>query len=365
MSVNVGVCQRKMYTFVQFLRTFYTETYFNYKPKQHEIMKKSKKLKLFSARTVVLMLTAMFAAGAQSQTIKFEGNGIPYKAVIDGTSDSDVNILPEEYKVINKIEYNRYFQIGVPATIVLPFPTTGMTVTGGYFYEFNGVEYNPSSERWEATMTEVDANNLERNTPYIIVPTASILNFDLNGNYVHAYTDAATVTFDCWAFVGTYKKVYWVDISVDVASSKIVVNDGNMHQVEVGDYYGFAANSGTAVGGGSVSAGEFVKCSGNGEVDNSAFILPMRAYLKFVGDENCYANNDTQMVTRSSESSLPTSIAVVLRNADGQVASVGTVSKETGEITFEGWFTLDGIKLSAEPTESGVFIHNGKKVVVK
>ena len=34
-------------------------------------------------------------------------------------------------------------------------------------------------------------------------------------------------------------------------------------------------------------------------------------------------------------------------------------------ITFEGWFTLDGIKLPAEPTESGVYIHNGKKVVVK
>ena len=328
-------------------------------------MKKSKTLKLFSARTIVLMLTAMFTAGAQSQTIKFEGDGIPYKAVIDGTSDSDVNILPEEGKVINEIEYNRYFQIGVPATIVLPFPTTGMTVTGGDFYGFNGVEYNPSSGQWEATMTRVDANNLQRNTPYIIVPTASTLNFNLLGSDAHVFTGAATVTCDCWAFVGTYKKVYWVAKDVDVPNSGIVENDGNMHCVEVGDYYGFAANSGTAVGGGYVSAGEFVKCSGNGEANNSAFILPMRAYLQFVGNENCSANNDTQMVTRSSESSLPTSIAVVLRNADGQVASVGTVSKETGEITFEGWFTLDGIKLPAEPTESGVYIHNGKKVVVK
>lgn len=327
-------------------------------------MKKNRTLKLFSARTAVLMLAAMFTAGVQSQTIKFEGGG-PYKAVIDGTSGSDVNILPEEYKLISEIEYNRYFQIGVPATIVLPFPTTGMTVTGGNFYKFNGVEYNPSSRRWEATMTQVDANDLQRNTPYIIVPTASKLEFDLHGSEAYVFTDAATVTFDCWAFVGTYKKVYWVDKRVDVASSGIVANDGNMHQVEVGDYYGFAANSGDAFSGGFVAAGEFVKCSGEGGTNNSAFILPMRAYLKFVGDEKCSANNDTQMITRSSGSSLPSSIAVVLRNADGQVASVGTVSKETGEITFDGWFTLDGIKLPAEPSESGVYIHNGKKLVVK
>ena len=328
-------------------------------------MKKSRTLKLFSARAAMLMLAAMSSVGAQSQTFKFEGDNPPNKAVIDGTSGSDVNILPEEYKMISEINYNRYFQIGVPATIVLPFPTTGMTVTGGNFYEFNGVEYDQSACKWVATMTGVDANNLKRNTPYIVVPTATKLTFNLNGSEAHVFTGAATVTCDCWAFVGTYKKVYWVDESVDVATSGIVADDKNMHQVEVGDYYGFAANYGEAFGGGSVAAGEFVKCSGEGSTDNSAYILPMRAYLKFVGDENCLANNDTKMITRSSGSSLPTSIAVVLRDADGQVASVGTVSKATGEITFEGWFTIDGIKLPAEPTESGVYIHNGKKLVVK
>lgn len=329
-------------------------------------MKKSRTIKLFLARAAMLMLAAMSSVGVQSQTFSLTGSG-PYKAVIDGTSESDVNILPQTGTMISEIEYNRYFQVGVPATIVLPFPTTDMTVTGGDFYEFNGVEYNQSAGQWVATMTWVDATNLQRNTPYIIVPTASQLEFHLHGNIVHVYTDAdaATVTFDCWAFVGTYKKVYWVDKSVDVATSGIVADDGNMHQVEVGDYYGFAANYGEAFNGGFVTAGEFVKCSGEGETYNSAYILPMRAYLKFVGDEKCLANDDTKMITRSSGSSLPSSIAVVLRNADGQVASVGTVSKKTGEITFDGWFTLDGIKLPAEPTESGVYIHNGKKIVVK
>jgi hypothetical protein len=31
----------------------------------------------------------------------------------------------------------------------------------------------------------------------------------------------------------------------------------------------------------------------------------------------------------------------------------------------EGWYTVNGIKLQSAPTEKGVYINNGKKVVVK
>ena len=35
------------------------------------------------------------------------------------------------------------------------------------------------------------------------------------------------------------------------------------------------------------------------------------------------------------------------------------------EIAAEGWYTIDGIKLQSMPTEKGVYINNGKKVVIK
>lgn len=326
-------------------------------------MKKSRTFKMFSARAAMLMFAVIFSAGAWAQnTIECIGAANPYKAIIHGDTESDVYMEKGLGTKLNEIECQRVFKIGVPATIVLPFPTTGMTVTGGNFYEFACVDYDETKGQWVASMTSVDANNLQRNTPYIIVPTATKLEFDLHGSEVHYYTGDATVTCDCWAFVGTYKTVRWVDKSVDVASSEINV-DNDIINVEVGDYYGFAANAGTEVGGSrTVSAGEFVKCSGDGYFDNSAFILPLRAYLQYVGDD---ANNDTKKLTRQSGNNRPTSIAVVLRDANGEVTNVGAVSKETGEITFEGWFTTDGIKLPAEPTKSGVYIHNGKKVVVK
>ncbi len=326
---------------------------------------------MFSARAAMLMLAAMFSAGAWAQsqgTFSLIGTPPtgPYKAVVDGTSGSEVNIPQGANTKLYEIEFNRDFQVDVPATIVLPFPTTtDMTVTGGNFYQFACVEWDSDASQWVASMTSVAANNLQRNTPYIVVPTASKLTFDLNGTQLWAYTGDATVICDSWAFVGTYQQLYWVDASVDVATSGLA-NDAYDPFKKVageGDYYGFAANAGTEFGGSrTVSAGEFVKCSGDGTTANSAYILPMRAYLQYVGTD---ANNDTKKLTRQSGNNRPTSIAVVLRDANGEVTNVGTVSKETGEITFEGWFTTDGIKLPAEPTKSGVYIHNGKKVVVK
>ena len=323
---------------------------------------------MFSARATMLMFAAIFSAGAWAQsqgTFSLIGTYPgPNKAVVDGTSGSEVNIPQVAYADLYEIEFNRVFQVGVLATIVLPFPTTGMTVTGGNFYEFACVDYDETKGQWVASMTSVAANNLQRNTPYIVVPTASKLTFDLNGTQPWVYTGDATVICDCWAFVGTYQQLYWVDASVNVATSGIAndVSDPFPIVAGEGDYYGFAANGGTAIGGGTVSAGEFVKCFGNGDWDKSAFILPLRAYLQYVGTD---ANNDTKKLTRQSGNNRPTSIAVVLRDANGEVTNVGAVSKETGEITFEGWFTIDGIKLPAEPTKSGVYIHNGKKVVVK
>ncbi len=198
---------------------------------------------MFSARAAMLMLAAIFSAGAWAQnTIECSGPN-PYKATIHGDTESDVHMDAFIGAMLNEIECEREFKIGVPATIVLPFPTTGMTVTGGNFYEFACVDYDETKGQWVASMTSVDANNLQRNTPYIIVPTATKLEFDLHGSEVHYYTGDAIVTCDCWAFVGTYKTVRWADASISTDALEF-----DHDNIEVGDYYGFAANAGTSIG---------------------------------------------------------------------------------------------------------------------
>ena len=54
-----------------------------------------------------------------------------------------------------------------------------------------------------------------------------------------------------------------------------------------------------------------------------------------------------------------------LISANDEVTSIGEIDTRTGEITFDGWYTLDGVRLDSKPTQKGVYINNGKKVAIK
>ena len=48
-------------------------------------------------------------------------------------------------------------------------------------------------------------------------------------------------------------------------------------------------------------------------------------------------------------------------------ATTGIITIDNGQPTkeYENWYTVDGIRLNAAPTQKGVYIYNGKKVVIK
>ena len=56
-----------------------------------------------------------------------------------------------------------------------------------------------------------------------------------------------------------------------------------------------------------------------------------------------------------------------LISANGDVDAIGTLDTTTGEVSFDSkaWYTLDGVRLSGKPTASGIYINNGKKIVIK
>ena len=43
--------------------------------------------------------------------------------------------------------------------------------------------------------------------------------------------------------------------------------------------------------------------------------------------------------------------------------ATGIHSIDNGKLTIDNWYSVDGVKLSGEPTKPGLYIHNGKKVV--
>ena len=82
--------------------------------------------------------------------------------------------------------------------------------------------------------------------------------------------------------------------------------------------------------------------------NNAWTVNPMEAYL-------IYSPNKTV--------SAP---LITVEDFGGQTTAISEVKAgEFQEVKTDGWYTIDGIKLQTAPTEKGIYINNGKKIVVK
>ncbi len=111
----------------------------------------------------------------------------------DGTAAQDISI-PADI-VVNSITMSRTFTIGKAATVMLPFSIATSKVSGGTFYSFIGVDKNDTA--WEVMMLQVNPvlGTLQAHTPYIFMPTATTMTFNLGGETVTLKaTDKQTYT---------------------------------------------------------------------------------------------------------------------------------------------------------------------------
>ena len=56
---------------------------------------------------------------------------------------------------------------------------------------------------------------------------------------------------------------------------------------------------------------------------------------------------------------------IFIEEPDGSTTAITAIAADGTAIAAEGWYTLNGIRLQGAPTEKGVYINNGKKVVIK
>ena len=281
---------------------------------------------------------------------------------INGTNDDQTGVnlvgvnITEDIEKVSSVNYNRKFTSGQAATVILPFNYTcndSEGSEGGKFYGFKEVTYDYDQHIWVCTMKEpgnTAATSLTANTPYLFMPSETKMKFpnisSMTGGVVtllpttanDGLYGGATTDYD-WNFYGTYKGKTWTETSKD---------------------YGFAAHGGTAVHSEAVEAGQFVRFT------TGAFIKPMRCYLSYVGTE---APAPARGLTRSAAATddLPQSITVRLVSRSGETTAIGTLDTKTGKLSFdsEAWYTLDGVRLSGKPSTKGIYINNGKKIVIK
>ena len=252
--------------------------------------------------------------------------------MFDGTSTTTVNI-PNDVTV-NGVLYNRTFTEGKPSTVMLPFSKDVDDISGGTFYTFGGVQ--KENDKWVATMKAV-TGSIEANTPYLFMPTGTSLTFT-GGATLNTTGGGDKETADQgshWTFKGTYEYKEW--------------KSGGANAEEIGKAYGFA---GVAKDG--INVGDFVK------VASGAKIRPMGCYLLWSDTPNA----SRAAARGAATEELPQSITVRLISADGEVTSIDVrckMEEGRGDIYYD----LSGRLLQGKPTKKGLYINNGKKIVIK
>ena len=252
------------------------------------------------------------------------------------TDGDDLSALSEWAGKTCTVTYTRSFTAGKASTVCLPFDYTKKTGDGS-FYEFTGIE--KVGNEYIATMTEPGESTLTANTPYLY-KAATTGDADFSGTYAIPLTIAAgTTTSGDWKFKGTYSTINWTEAPTGI--------------------YGFSAQAAND----GIQQGQFVK------VGSYVRIKPMRAYLQYSGSDSQFINarSLTRAAATTSDDTLPETIGVRLISANGEVTAIGTLYTRTGEVSFdsETWYTLDGKRLNAKPNTKGIYVNNGKKVVIK
>ncbi|KWW26630.1 MAG: Uncharacterized protein AUK63_2566, partial [bacterium P3] len=50
---------------------------------------------------------------------------------------------------------------------------------------------------------------------------------------------------------------------------------------------------------------------------------------------------------------------------DDETTGIISTTNDTNDTNSDAWYSLDGVRLNGKPSAKGVYINNGKKVVIK
>ena len=261
-------------------------------------------------------------------------NGTAAQIVLTDASGNNNFHCPQPFTA-QSISYTRNFsqttEIGVSRgweTIALPFNVQSISHSShGSLVPFGGG--NGGYPIWlhqlrDNGLTPVTA--IEANTPYLIcMPNNSV--------YPSAYNQAGNVTF---------------------SSSNVTVPETHPHE-------GFGANVMLIPAFQGVEASPDIYTLNVGEAsgsyaEGSVFISNYRSVRPF----QAYATHTSQARGEDSRYIPLTSIG----GGDGDTTGIMEIIQPAVNGT-EAWYSLDGRRLNAKPTKKGVYIQNGKKIVIK
>ena len=98
-----------------------------------------------------------------------------------------------------------------------------------------------------------------------------------------------------------------------------------------------------------------------------------RVYSLTTGGQGNVANGTTPSYVRqfsryfliNPNTPDPEAVEFILEEIDGTTTVIKAIDSIVDATSLEGWYSLSGVKLQGAPTEKGVYIKDGKKVVIK
>ena len=200
----------------------------------------------------------------------------------------------------------REFVAGRTSTVYLPFAVDQASADAlGEFYTFKGITAAGDADLQPVT------TGLVAKTPYIFKKSGA---GKISVKNVSVRTDAAPAATE---LIGTFEPITW--------TSQLL----NSYELANKYIYGFAAED----QGENIQAGEFVR------VGAGATIKPYRAYLEV-------AYNAAR---------------IAINWGGDETTGIRTLQSVKPQ---EGWFTIGGARLAGAPSKPGLYIFNGKKVIV-
>ena len=219
-------------------------------------------------------------------------------------------------------------QYAIPAgkwtTLVLPFAITPLEFCNAVGIEKYAI-FNKLTSADAATNTvrfSLEQKNLPANTPFLVkvVQEADEADaFDLDdavfaARTIAPYQENPTATVSQAKFIGS-----WVDKTIAGGEHKMWWKKSSQNFVQATD--------------GGVAK----------DFTNYCF----HAYLEL--DASFNANE----------------ARILVEEADGSITAINYVTGEQQNFAKGAWYTINGVKVNGIPTEKGIYIQNGKKVVIK
>ena len=294
--------------------------------------------------------------GNGSTTYKNSNDGTSFKIVPHGSIDIDLYVYqPQTIGLLDDgsnidditalngdvadVTLKRAFTNGKKQTLCLPFAPSAILSLGlGKMYEFTGVSDG------KAVMTE-RTSGLKANTPYIFEPNQDIdatTGIAFENVTINYNADPKTVkSAKKFTFHGTYTQKTWeADEAVTANIYGFMMQDNDGQQV-----------------------GQFVKAR------RKTILRPFSCWLEYTGTGDLTDTNPTSQAaarrtTRGEGETLPDVIDIVWVSALGSTTGIHAADAVTTQHN-DAWYSLDGRRLSGEPSVKGVYINNGRKVVIK